>query len=289
MHSLKYILSFFAGVSLTFLLMLLVDTQPEPLNSAHDNLIDFEKAKADDTVVLKVGVVENMQQKIIELEKKLEQLVPTQLSEASDANVHNYETSIARSLAEYQASEKSLKQKLSTYSWENAMLKLRLNELEPSSVSDEEIDNLFAQPYSSLIKALPANLKENIADMHQRDEDFGWGYKMQQALSDFINTHINAQYINVVSIICKVDACEVILEEKVTAETLKNNGASGEEIEAYKKTQAPKYRAIFDELLLQPQFSLLSPAFYSPNRFSLYLLLKDTAALVAEQQPQGAS
>lgn len=167
--------------------------------------------------------------------------------------------------------------KISEAQQENTILKFRLAKLEPSNVSDDDIAKFVPKPHAQLVTNLPSNLKQEIYDLHQQQEDLDWGYKKQQQLTDFISTHVNSEFIKITSITCKINQCEVIIDELINEESLTKQGLTREEIQIIKDTQQPKYKQIFDELRLNPELNVI-PSVYFPNRFTIYMILKDKAA-----------
>lgn len=168
--------------------------------------------------------------------------------------------------------------KLAETQTENAMLKHRLEQLEPSNVSDEQIKAIIPEEYASIVSSFSGKIKEQIVDLHQQEDDLDWGLRKQQELLYFINTHQNGHQILITSLICKIDQCQLILDEKTTRASLKEEGFNFEEVEHIVSTQQPKYKKIFDDLRLQPELNLYSST-YTPNRFGIYALLKDKSQL----------
>jgi len=156
---------------------------------------------------------------------------------------------------------------------ENAILKNKLDHYKPSNVSYEKIKALVPEEYAVIASSFSGEIKEQIVEFHQEEEDQDWGYRKQQELLDFISTHQNAPEVLITSLTCKVDQCELILTEKITAKSLKESGLNDEEVKNIIETQQPKYKQIFDDIKLQPSLNLRRK-FYTPNRFGLYSLLK---------------
>jgi hypothetical protein len=170
--------------------------------------------------------------------------------------------------------KKGMKDKMLEIATENAMLKHKISRLEPSNFDDEVLKKLVPAPHNRSLTMLPDNIKQEILDLHQQENDPNWGYIKQQQLTDFITTHVNFEYVNLTSVMCKINQCEVILDEKINKNTLEQQGLTTEEIKEVEETQEPKYKAIFDEIRINPELNLRTGT-YMPNRFGIYMQLKD--------------
>jgi hypothetical protein len=157
---------------------------------------------------------------------------------------------------------------------ENLILKHRLAMLEPSNVTDDDLKQLVPAPHNQSLFGLPPKLKQDISDFHQQEPDLDWGYRKQQQLTDFITTHVNSEYIKLTSINCKIERCEIIIDELITIESMIQQGLDEKEIQSITDTQQPKYKQIFDDMLTTPALNM-RPELHMPNRFGIYMLLKD--------------
>ncbi|WP_158971801.1 hypothetical protein [Paraglaciecola sp. L3A3] len=157
---------------------------------------------------------------------------------------------------------------------ENARLKYQLEQQAPSDVSTEAINSLVPEPYNEYVSTMPSNIKQEIYDFHQQPEDLDWGYNKQQQLKDFITTHVNSEFIKLTSIMCKIYQCEIILDEKITIQSLMDQGLNQQEIQNIIETQNPKYKNILDDLRLNPLLNMRTTS-YTPGRFGIYMILKD--------------
>lgn len=160
---------------------------------------------------------------------------------------------------------------------ENQILKHRLEMLEPSDVTDADLKELIPAPYNISLTGLPPKLKQDISDFHQQEPDLDWGYRKQQQLTDFITTHVNNEYIKLTSISCKINQCEIIIDEKINLESMIQQGLSAQEIQSITDTQQPKYKQIFDDITTTPALNI-RPMLHMPNRFGMYMLLKEKTA-----------
>jgi hypothetical protein len=170
--------------------------------------------------------------------------------------------------------KKGMQDKMLEIATENAMLKHRLEMVEPSSVDDDELKKFVPAPHNLSLTTFPAKYKQEILDFHQQESDPDWGYIKQQQLTDFIITHDNFEYVNLTSVLCKINQCEVIIDEKINEESLAQQGLTQEEINIIKETHEPKYKPIFDGIRVNPELNLRT-GIYTPNRFGLYMQLKD--------------
>jgi len=55
--------------------------------------------------------------------------------------------------------------------------------------------------------------RDDIYQFHQEKADLNWGYNMQTTLSDFIQTHLNASYIRLHDVTCKINRCELLVTQ----------------------------------------------------------------------------
>lgn len=92
---------------------------------------------------------------------------------------------------------------------------------------------------------------------------------VQQQITDFISSHLNFEFVNLLSVICKVDTCEVAMSEKETVESYLQNGGNPDEIQSFIDNEVPKYKVIFDELRVAPELNMQT-GIYMPGRFNIY-------------------
>jgi CRISPR/Cas system CSM-associated protein Csm2 small subunit len=158
------------------------------------------------------------------------------------------------------------------------ILKIRLQQYEPTVVDDDELLKNIPEPFKNLVSALPPNIKEEIFDFHKQEKDVEWAYLKEQQLSDFIRTHVNFPHVKLLQVSCKVERCEVAMSDKVNAETMLESGATQAELQEFIDTENPKYKQIFEDIRTNPELNM-GPKVYFPNRFDIYMLLIDKSTL----------
>ena len=96
-----------------------------------------------------------------------------------------------------------------------ASLQRKLNQFDESDITTEQMEALVVEPFKSHIGNFTSAERNDIYNFHQAEEDLDWGYNMQNYLSDFILTHYNVNEINLVSVICKQQKCELLIIQLV--------------------------------------------------------------------------
>lgn len=162
---------------------------------------------------------------------------------------------------------------------ENKRLKENLSELQPQRISDEQLIAAVSVPkqFEQRFKRLKGKMREEIYDFHQKEEDPNWGADKQLAISDFIHAHEHGPEVNIVSIICKIDTCELMLEEKTNLKTLMEEGMSHKEAVELLKSRTPFFRQILRDMNRNDSLNL-SPAIGSSTIDTTYVYLKDKGA-----------
>ncbi len=168
--------------------------------------------------------------------------------------------------------QKTYIEQLTAAATETALLQQRLSKFEPSEIDDKELKEMVLAPFNSSVVGLPQNLKKSIYDFHKREEDLDWGYIKQQQISDFIRAHLNYEFVNLLSVICKVDTCEVAMNEKLDRNTFAASSSSEEEIQAFINLAEPKYKAILDDIRISPEINM-EISLHMPGRFDLYMIM----------------
>lgn len=92
-------------------------------------------------------------------------------------------------------------------------LNRQVDELDSSDITNEQMAALTTPPFDDMITRYTGKMRDNIFAFHQAERDLDWGYTMQQHISDFILTHYNAPNINLISIQCKWQQCELLIIE----------------------------------------------------------------------------
>ena len=94
-------------------------------------------------------------------------------------------------------------------------LQRKLDQLDDSDISTEQMEALVVEPFKSNIGSFSGVERNNIYNFHQADDDVDWGYDMQNYISDFILTHYDANDVSVTSVICKQQQCELLVIQHV--------------------------------------------------------------------------
>jgi uncharacterized membrane-anchored protein YhcB (DUF1043 family) len=94
-------------------------------------------------------------------------------------------------------------------------LQRQLDELDPSDITSNQMEDLVAAPFKDQVASYTGSMRDQIYNFHQAEDDLDWGYTMQNYISDFILTHYNSSEINLVSVVCKLQNCELLVIENV--------------------------------------------------------------------------
>jgi hypothetical protein len=90
-------------------------------------------------------------------------------------------------------------------------LQRQLAEFDESDITSKQMEDLVAEPFKDYVANFTGAMRDEIYDFHQAQDDFDWGYNMQNLISDFILTHFNSPDINLVSVVCKLKNCELLV------------------------------------------------------------------------------
>jgi len=96
-----------------------------------------------------------------------------------------------------------------------ASLERELDQLNDSDISTQQMATLVVAQFKDYIGKLKGVDRDDIYKFHQADDDVDWGYNMQNFISDFVLTHYDANDINLISVICKQQQCELLVTEHV--------------------------------------------------------------------------
>jgi len=94
-------------------------------------------------------------------------------------------------------------------------LQRQLDELDPSDITSKQMEDLVVAPFKDHIASYTGAMRNQIYNFHQAEDDLDWGYTMQNNISDFVLTHYNSSEINLVSVVCKLQSCELLVIENV--------------------------------------------------------------------------
>lgn len=83
----------------------------------------------------------------------------------------------------------------------------------PNEISDEDIDKVLPAPFNQALKNRHGDLREKYKDFAASSQPSDWDKEMQNKLLDAISGSPYAKFINLESIQCKVNLCEIRLYE----------------------------------------------------------------------------
>lgn len=154
--------------------------------------------------------------------------------------------------------EQALKKRLRELQAENNRLKENLSELQPQRISYEQLIAAVSVPkqFEERFKRLKGKMREEIYDFHQKEEDLNWGADKQLAISDFIQTHENGSKVTIASLICKINTCELMLEETTNLRTLIEEGMPPKEAIDLLRSREPFFRQILRDLAADKSLNL---------------------------------
>lgn len=241
-----------------------------PKNRQNNELTNIENNTSSTAQLTNIALY---QQKIEQLKIKLAQL--TNEAKVTQTVVDNTEQA-----PPHEKVVETLQNKLSEYISENMQLKQQLKALQPSTVSNEDIKALFPGKIGEQLSYSQTNMREEIYEYHQLEEDLDWGYIKQQEIYDFIIAQPNSSAVTITALSCKIDTCELILEENSNLDTLQQSNLTQDEITKIIQTQEPAYKNIIDQLSLQPNLNLV-PQYATYGRFYSYNLFKSKATTTA--------
>jgi hypothetical protein len=83
----------------------------------------------------------------------------------------------------------------------------------PNEISDEDIDKILPAPFNKSLKNNHGDIREKYKDFAQANTPSDWDINMQHKLTDFILSRTYAKFINLDSVLCKANLCEIRLYE----------------------------------------------------------------------------
>jgi hypothetical protein len=93
-------------------------------------------------------------------------------------------------------------------------LKRQINELDSSDATDEEMEALAPEPFSSFLSVFRGKTRNDIYDFHKEEEDLDWGYDKKNNILDYVITHYEGTNVDLISVTCKQPRCEILVTEK---------------------------------------------------------------------------
>ena len=83
----------------------------------------------------------------------------------------------------------------------------------PNEITAEEIDRVLPAPFSDSLKHTHGFLREKYKDFVANTQPNDWDTRMQNKISDFIFSNPYAKFVNIESLTCKSNLCEIRLFE----------------------------------------------------------------------------
>lgn len=83
----------------------------------------------------------------------------------------------------------------------------------PNEISDEEVDKIVPAPFNKSLKSTHGELREKYKKFAETNTPNDWDINIQNKLTDFILSRPHAKFINLESVICKANFCEIRLFE----------------------------------------------------------------------------
>jgi len=96
-----------------------------------------------------------------------------------------------------------------------SVLKKQLDEFNDSDITTKQMEDLVVAPFKDYVASFTGAMRDEVYNFHQAEDDFDWGYNMQNQISDFILTHYHYTDINLVSVLCREQKCELLVIENV--------------------------------------------------------------------------
>jgi hypothetical protein len=273
-HVLNYILAFALGGGATYLLPKLIG-QSEPEENLAVQMVSIPKESIDNAELAierldtrqadEATELETCQAKAQGLEQKVAAFAK---EEGQDDYAYDDDTYKERIAEPY-------KNFIVKQSREIATLKSRLQEFEPKETTQqfEKLEELIPADFKLSVARLSDTQKDNILAFHQEQDVSNWAYIHETQIKDYILSHPMSEWVELTSITCKQDRCEIVLDEKINRESLVAQGLSREEINKIIETEPPKYRQLVDDLRSDPGLNLRRVGVGLRNRFSTYFFV----------------
>jgi len=81
-----------------------------------------------------------------------------------------------------------------------------------SDITDEQLENIVPEQIYPIVTSYTGKVREEIHNFHQDEEDIAWGFNINQLFTDFIATHELESSVKLISIICKISRCEILVQ-----------------------------------------------------------------------------
>jgi len=88
-----------------------------------------------------------------------------------------------------------------------------IESIDESEITDAQMIALKSDGFEKFRRQFRGKQRDDIYQFHQEEADLNWGYNMQTTISDFIQTHLNASYIRLHDVTCKINRCELLVTQ----------------------------------------------------------------------------
>jgi hypothetical protein len=79
----------------------------------------------------------------------------------------------------------------------------------PDFISLEEVKKHIPEPFAGLVANSSIYITEDFTKLYEAEADFDWGPQMEQRVSDYIVTHQHASAVQLQSVTCRANICEI--------------------------------------------------------------------------------
>ncbi len=203
MNNIKILITLFVGIFIGYVMANFISVDTSNQNSLTADIPAEKPRKIEGVFITKKNIDKDIPQPsatqihIIEKHEDEESEVDNSAQDSSESKYQQLETA-------YQLAKNKI-----------ALLQHKLEEFDDSNVSSTQMEALVDVPFKKFIKSFTGVTREQIYNFHQAEEDADWGYNMQNTISDFIQTHYDANDIDLVSVICKQQQCEILVIQHV--------------------------------------------------------------------------
>lgn len=197
MNNIKILVTLFVGIFIGYVMANVISLDANSQNNLTADMSTEAPGKIERVLITKKNIEKDVEQPSVKqvyiIEKDEDEVIEiyNTVQDTSDSKYQQLETA-------YQLAKNKI-----------ALLQLKLEEFDDSNVSTSQMEALVDEPFKGLINSFTGVTRDQIYNFHQAEEDADWGYNMQNNISDLINTHYEVNDINLVSVICKQQQCEI--------------------------------------------------------------------------------
>ena len=76
-------------------------------------------------------------------------------------------------------------------------------------ITKEELITSIPEPFTTTVSELTGNFAKNFVDYYEQEQQADWAYVVEDQIRDSINLHEQGVNIQLASVTCKSDACEI--------------------------------------------------------------------------------